>query len=153
MPKTKHGKRHQARSLALQVLYGLSFSTVKSEEDLRKAYLDYPENSKEGDAIKEVKEPEGFSWELIQGVYTHLDAIDEQIKRFTLNWRFDRIGHIELTLLRLAVFELMFCRETPARVVINEALELGSDFAADNCKKFINGILDAIVKELEKNSS
>ena len=61
----------------------------------------------------------------------------------------DRMGRVELTLLRLAVYEIMFRNDVPAKVAINEALELSRQFGEGNAKSFINGILDAVAKALE----
>lgn len=149
MPKLKTSKRHQARALAFQVLYGLSFAEVCDLEQLKKAFLDYPKDSES----LEQEVPQGFAWELVSGVYQNLATLDDQIKRFIQNWSFERIGHIELTLLRLAMFELLFMKDTPAKVVINEALELSHDFGDLRSNKFINGILDAAVKELPVSQS
>ncbi|MBR4742076.1 MAG: transcription antitermination factor NusB, partial [Desulfovibrio sp.] len=102
------------------------------------------------DSPSECSEPTGFAWELVRGVFTFREKIDATISKYSQNWRLERIGHIELTLLRLAVFELLFHKETPPKVVINEALELSTSFGTLQSKKFINGILDAAIKDLPK---
>lgn len=154
MPRARNSKRHQARMLAFQVLYGLSFSQVQSQDELRQAFMSYPsrEDEKTGD-LEAHEACAGFAWELVFGVWSMRDPIDALISRFSQNWRIDRIGHIEITVLRLALFELFFRNDTPPKVVINEALELSSHFAEAQARKFINGILDAAVREHTKKQA
>ena len=141
--------------VAFQVLYGLSFATVTTREELERAFLSYPtKETAEGKAEEcGTEQPQGFAWELVSGVWEQQAALDESISRYSQNWKLERIGHIELTLLRLAFFELFFRSDTPPRVVINEVLELSTHFAEISAKKFINGLLDAAVKDKDKNQN
>ena len=145
---TKKNSRHHARCHALQVLYGLSFAEAGTRDELQKSYLDSPNNSAESASPE--TQAEGFAWELVEGVWTFREKIDALIERYSKNWRLNRIGHIELTLLRLAIFELFFRHDTPPKVIINEALELSTQFGELQAKKFINGILDSASKDVEK---
>jgi N utilization substance protein B len=104
-----------------------------------------PEASKFGEAAQ----PEGFAWELVLGVWSKRQELDKLIERFSQNWRLDRMGRVELALLRLAVYELIFRDDVPAKVVINEALELSRSFGDENSRGFVNGILDAASKAVE----
>ena len=88
----------------------------------------------------------------MEGVWTHAAELDRHIARFSRNWRVDRMGRVELTLLRLAMYELLYRQDVPAKVAINEALELTRQFGEDNATSFVNGILDAAAKALEKGS-
>ena len=140
--------------LAFQVLYGLSFAQVQNQDELRQAFMSYP--SREDEKSEDLESRgicSGFAWELVFGVWSMRDPIDALISRFSQNWRLDRIGHIEITVLRLALFELFFRNDTPPKVVINEALELSSHFAEAQARKFINGILDAAVREHTKKAA
>ena len=85
----------------------------------------------------------------MQGVWSNSAALDDAITRFSHNWRVDRMGRVELTLLRLAVYELLFRNDVPPKVSINEALELSRQFGEGNAKNFINGILDAVAQALD----
>ena len=147
MRKSKNTTRHLAREQAFQILYGLSFSPVGTRDELVKAFLGSPQAAK--DAPVPAAEPSGFSWELVEGVWTFRDSLDETIARYSRNWKVDRIGRIELTLLRLAVFELLFRNDVPPKVVMNEALDLSTQFGDGTANKFINGILDSVAKALE----
>lgn len=96
--------------------------------------------------------PGGFAWELVEGVWKHAADLDRIIARFSQNWRVDRLGKIELTLLRLALFEMLHRPDVPPKVALNEALELATRFGDDKARRFINGILDAAVKALDTGS-
>ena len=149
--KPRKKGRHQAREKAFQVMYGLSFTTTPQTveaESLRQAFVDHPDNE---DGAQ--PGPEDYAWQLVEGVWREQRTIDDTISRFAKNWRVDRMGRVELTLLRMAVFELLVNDSSvPPRVAINEALELGSQFGAEDAKKFMNGILDAVAKAIKNNT-
>jgi N utilization substance protein B len=84
----------------------------------------------------------------VEGTWAHLQDLDNLIARFSRNWRMDRMGRIELTLLRLAMFELICCPDVPSKVVLNEAIELMGKFGDVKSKHFVNGILDAAAREV-----
>ncbi len=139
----KSKSRHLERAKAFQVLYALDYANIKDASELRNFYLTIPDE-------KEASEEEySFAWKLVHGTWSKVGEVDELINKYSLNWRKDRIGRVELTLLRLAMFELVFYPDTPARVATNEALELTARFGDLKSKGFINGILDAAIKDLD----
>lgn len=151
MSKPKPHARSAARSRAFQVLYSFEFSPSTSLGALRTAYLAMPDPN-DGDPEMESPVPvlAGFAWELIEGVWTHAGDLDALIGRFSQNWRVDRLGRIELTLLRLALFEMIYRPDVPPKVAINEALDLLSRFGDNKARRFVNGILDAAIKALDR---
>jgi N utilization substance protein B len=136
------GSRRSARELAFQCLYGLAFTPVLSEGELRERLRRLP-SAADGAA----GDRGGFAWELVFGVWSEIRELDGIIARFARNWRPDRMGKVELTLLRLAVYELRYRQDIPAGTAINEALELSRRFGDDGARSFINGILDAVARE------
>jgi N utilization substance protein B len=88
-----------------------------------------------------------FAKELVCGTLAARDAIDEQIALHESNWRIDRMAAVDRNLLRLAVHELMHT-DTPAQIVINEAVELARDFGGDRSPAFVNGVLDAVARDV-----
>ncbi|MBQ7456370.1 MAG: transcription antitermination factor NusB [Desulfovibrio sp.] len=138
-------KRHQARVAAFQVLYSLSFTQAPTEDDVKNSYLAIPTN--EDNPQEETKETSGFAWELVHGVWSQCQAIDARIQERLTNWRIERLGTIERTLLRLAFFELFFLHQTPPKVIMAETLDLCKEFAEPSAKKFIHGILEAAMKQ------
>ena len=149
MAKAKSATRRGERELAFQVLYGLSFTPASDVDDLRRIFRISPDYLARWQGQEPPVHPSGFAWELVEGVWSKSDELDASISNFSRNWRVDRMGRVELTLLRLAVYEIMFRADVPPKVAINEALELSRQFGEDNAKSFINGILDAVAKALE----
>ncbi len=139
----KKNSRRSERSLAFQVLYSISFNEVQGIEDLRRAFCQSPDNDKNAEGAS------GFAWELVSGVWTNSKDLDEVIAEFSHNWRVDRMGRIELTVLRIGLFEMLYCSDIPTKVAINEALELSKQFGEQSARSFVNGILDATAKALE----
>jgi len=90
-----------------------------------------------------------FALGLFEGVIQNLDKVDEAIKTHLKEWDFERLGSIERATLRLGAYEIMFTDLDPA-VIINEAVEISKSFAAEQSPKFINGVLDAIAKDMKK---
>lgn len=154
MSKKLH-QRSAARIRAFQTLYSLHFSPVSTLGELRRVFLATPDPDFDPGSAPDVSNaadasqaPGGFAWELVEGVWSRNEELDGIVGRFSQNWRVNRLGKIELTVLRLAVFELLHRADIPPRVAINEALELAARFGDAKAKGFINGILDAAAKEL-----
>jgi N utilization substance protein B len=92
------------------------------------------------------RETEDWAKRLFKAAIEHGEEIDQAIRSFAVNWDFARIGHVEKNILRLAIAELRFFLDTPAKVVINEALELARAYVSEESRAFINGILDRVYK-------
>ena len=86
----------------------------------------------------------------VLGTVEHVEQIDEMIRRHAEHWRLDRMATVDRNLLRLAIYEFLYDRDTPKTVVINEAIEIARRFSAQESPQFINGVLDSIKKELER---
>ena len=89
--------------------------------------------------------------EKFEGVIEHLEEIDSKIEEKAKGWTVNRIAKAELTILRLAVFELLYVDDVPNRVAINEAVELAKAYGGDKGPGFINGVLASIVRELPED--
>ena len=130
-------KRRKSREFALQVLFQLNIT----KQDPIKAFA----QSKEHFLKKE--ESDEFAEQIVLGVQEHLQEIDRLIEKYSENWRLDRISLIDRNILRMAIFELLYCEEIPPKVTLNEAIDLGKRFGTDDSGSFINGILDRIQNE------
>ena len=135
--------RHNERELAFQVLYSVAFTPVKDNKELHNVFLRSPK-------LSQNQESQGFSWQLVEGVWSNTEELDKIISQFAHNWKISRIGRIELVILRIATYEMLYLREIPYKVTINEALELCNKFGDQASKSFLNGILDSTSKALEK---
>jgi len=93
-----------------------------------------------------------FSEELVLGVCGHLRELDSLIGKASKNWRLERIAKVDRSILRLAVYELLYRDDIPPKVSINEAVDLGKKFGTEESGAFINGILDKIYSTLKFDS-
>lgn len=146
MQTTKSVPRRLSRIKAFQFLYGLEFAEIQDIQRLENNYKNFP--TQEGD---EENICEGFTWELILGVWQNSKELDFIIQQYSKKWRLDRVGKVELCLLRLALFEMKFRDDIPDKVAINEALELNKIFGEERSRAFINGILDNYSKSKNEN--
>jgi N utilization substance protein B len=107
-----------------------------------------PSRFKEHFLPKEGEDP--FREAIVQGVLDHCREIDRLIERYSENWSLERIASIDRTILRIAIFELLYREDIPPKVTLNEAVDLGKRFGSENSGGFINGILDRILSEVVK---
>lgn len=142
--KRERAYRHQSRQVALQALYA-----VDVVDRLRSSASPTEEETFEGVAAN-FDLPEGaraFAKQLVAGVSAHRDALDVRISEHAKNWRLSRMAAVDRNVLRLAVYELEHC-DTPASVILDEAVELARRFGDDPSPAFVNGVLDAVARSL-----
>jgi N utilization substance protein B len=135
--------RRKAREIALQVLYGLNFENI----DVQKALDLFWSNFVAPKAAKE------FAAFLVQGTCEHKEELDKLIASCSDNWSLGRMSKVDINILRLAVFEFLYCDDIPPKVSLNEAVDLGKTFGSENSGSFINGILDALNLKLNKKNA
>jgi N utilization substance protein B len=128
-------RRSRAREVALQLLYELDRNPA-TPENRDRGFVD---NRLRGPGLRK------FAMDLIAGVRTNREMIDRIIQEAAQNWTIGRMTPIDRSILRLATFEIMFCKDTPAKVAIDEAIELAKRFGTAESSRFVNGILDRIV--------
>jgi len=130
-------RRSRGREVALQVLYQLEQNSGVMTADVRR-FIDR--------RLLGEKPLVEFTLGLIQGVREHQPAIDEAIKQVAENWRLDRMAAIDRNILRVGAFEILHRSEVPAKVAINEALELAKRYSTAQSSRFVNGILDKVLQ-------
>jgi transcription antitermination protein NusB len=136
------GSRRKARECALQMLFAADVSQTRADELVRSYWAEL------GDA--DVEEPaREFATRLATGTLARLTELDERIKSRAEHWRISRMAVVDRNILRLAVYEFMH-EPTPRTVAINEALEIARRFSTYEATQFINGILDAIKRDLDE---
>ncbi|MEY9976197.1 transcription antitermination factor NusB [Lysinibacillus sp. RC79] len=125
-------KRHEAREKALQVLFQLDNTDLTVEE-----------------AMGHIKgQPTNAFYEkIVTGTVEHLEEIDATLEQHLEKWSLARLPKIERTVLRLALYEILYMPETPKRVVLNEAIELCKTFGDDGSSKFVNGVLSKFTEQ------
>ena len=141
--------RRAARAAAFQILYGLRFAEIADAFALALAFANSPDqhDALPPEAGGEAPYPHGFAWDLVHGVWQHHAELDAAIAAHSRNWKLERIGQVELTLLRMAAFELKYLPDVPVGAILNEALELNREFGDVASQGFVNGVLDALSAE------
>lgn len=142
--------RNTAREIAVHLAYELSFTDKTAEELLDSRlnresfaelagedalYADAP-NAKQSEYIRT----------LVRGVADHAPELDEFIAKYARGWSFERIPLVASAIMRVAMYEILYCRDIPNSVAINEALEIAKKYETDETVKFINGILGSFVR-------
>ncbi len=137
------GSRRKARILAFQAIYSWEFHKPELQELLQFDWL-------EGDRKDKLDAQTWlFSRLLVQGAVENVESIDNTIKGKLEHWDFSRLSKVDLAILRLSTYELLFQTDVPATVAIDEAIDLAKEFGGDDSYRFINGMLDSIRKDGE----
>lgn len=124
--------------MALQALYTERISGQGWEEALAETVV----RRKSSDEAVE------YARRLATEVASHCGELDRMIEERLENWRFDRVSVVDLTILRIALAELLYCPETPTNVIINEAIEIAHRYSSNDAGRFVNGILDRLAREV-----
>lgn len=130
------GNRRKGRELALQALYQIEITG-----DASMAAVDLFLNHFEGNP-----EAKQFARRLVSGVISQRMEIDGIIQRCTEHWKLMRLAKVDLVILRMATYELVFCPDIPLNVSLDEAIEIGKRFSTDDSANFINGVLDQVAQ-------
>ncbi|WP_405326970.1 transcription antitermination factor NusB [Ruminobacter sp.] len=135
------GQRHRARHFAMQALYQWEI-TKELASVIEEQFLE--------DQPVDDKTDKEYLHQLIVGTITHIDEIDKAYKPYLNSRSIEDLDMVDKSILRLATYELLFqSADVPYRVIINEAILLAKDFAAQDSHKFVNGVLDKVVKNMQ----
>lgn len=133
------GARREGRELALQALYALDLNPLETRESLRLLR----ENVRVAAAVR------AFAEELVTGVMEHREELDARIGGQSTNWSIARMTRVDLNILRIAVYELLFRNDIPKNVTMDEAIEVAKKFGSEESPAFINGLLDEIATTVQ----
>jgi len=136
------GARRKGRILAFQALYAHEMAGAHASELAAFAWLDAQNKEK----INE--ESRSFARLIIQGTLEKLAEIDQNIKKQLEHWDFERLNKVDLAILRISVYCLLFQTDIPASVTIDEAIDIAKEFGTDDSYRFINGVLDGIRRQI-----
>lgn len=135
------GRRRRGREYALQMLFQMDLSGDAPEAVFGEFWTGQP------DAADEVR---GFAEELARGTWAARQDLDVAITSCADNWRLERMAAVDRNVLRLAAFELLHRPDTPAAVVIDEAIEVVRKYGSEQSARFVNGILDGLKRRVER---
>ena len=134
--------RKKARDNAFKCIYQLEFMDDKNVEKLLEYCYDENQNT---DNEKE------YIQKVVNGVVEYLSIIDDNILKNLKNWTINRIAKIDLAILRLAIYEILYLEDIPAKVSVNEAVELAKEYGGTDSKSFVNGLLAKIIEGKVEN--
>ena len=130
-------RRSRGREVALQVLYQVEQNAGISSDEIHRFIVR---------RLLEDRKLCEFTESLTAGVKEHQAELDVMISQVAENWRLDRMAAIDRNILRLGAYEMLYCPEVPAKVAINEALELAKRYSTAQSSRFVNGILDRVLQ-------
>ncbi|MDR2716475.1 MAG: transcription antitermination factor NusB [Treponema sp.] len=134
--------RRKSRILAFQALYCWESTHIPIEELMAFSWLGAEKQAALDEAMA------AFSRLLITGTIENIKAIDAMIKKHLQNWDFSRLNRVDLAILRMSVYTLMYQGEIAPSIVIDEAIGISREFGTDDSFRFVNGVLDSIKKTL-----
>lgn len=128
--------RRASREIAMKLLYQLEIQRDDREQQLKTVFEENTLNEKDQDYIKEV----------VEGVKANIESIDKLIEQHSKGWKINRISKVDLSVLRLSIYEICFRDDIPFSVSVNEAVELAKKYSGEDAGSFVNGILSKISK-------
>lgn len=136
--------RRKGRILAFQALYSWDLGNVDISNVLDFAWVEKETLERMGE------ESLSFTKLLVSGTIEHIEEIDSLIKSHLTNWDFDRLNKVDLAILRISVYPLLFQKDIHSSIIIDEAIDISKEFGSDDSFKFINAVLDSIRKSQSK---
>lgn len=137
--------RHLGRIIALQTMYEIELRQGSDDKSVSlKNVL-----QRNIDRYSAKLDDKAFLNELAEGVYEKIAELDSKIQPIAPDWPLNQIARIDLCILRISFYELLFMKDTPPKVVINEAVELAKSYGGENSSKFINGVLGTLLKNID----
>jgi N utilization substance protein B len=137
------GSRRKSRERALQVLFQLDYQNADVETVLREFWSAHTTGEKVRD----------FTETLVRGAFAHREEIDRMISSTVENWSIERLAAVDRAILRFSTYELMHMPDVPAKVTINEAVEIAKTYGTEESGRFINGVLDKIREKIGKSTA
>ncbi|MBL8730466.1 MAG: transcription antitermination factor NusB [Planctomycetes bacterium] len=132
-------RRTRAREVALQILFQFDLRGADYAAQVGRTTAQLC-----GDECKDEADVQEFATRLVDGTLAHRAEIDSKLQAVTRNWDLRRMANVDRNVLRMAIYELMHCRDVPPKVAINEAIDLAKKYSTANSGGFVNGILDRI---------
>lgn len=134
--------RRKGRILAFQALYSYDMGNVNEENVIEFSWVDQAVLDRMGEA------GQLFARLIVIGTIDNLQEVDQNIKDHLANWSFDRLNKVDLAILRMSTYSLLFQKDIHPSIVIDEAVDIAKEYGSDDAYKFINAVLDSIRKDL-----
>ncbi len=140
MEKKKINGRRATREWIIQFLFHLDFNAEPVDIALKDFWAEKEPNERE----------KTYAEEIIKGVVQHKDELDDRLSQYAKRWDSERMGAVDRTVMRVALFEMLYREDVPPVVSINEAVHFAKDFSSFQSGRFVNGVLDRIRKEIDR---
>lgn len=132
--------RRQARETALQVMFAVDVGDIEIDQAFTYVVEEFKTSAK----------AQKFARELVEGALKHKQELDTQIAQLAKGWDFKRLAAVDRNIMRLALYEILYCKEIPPVVSVNEAVEMAKIFGGEKSNRFVNGILGNVLENIEK---
>lgn len=141
-------KRRLAREIAVQSLYQMEMNEVSAAEAVNMLINEAAEENETDVVIRDADTMRTYVTDIVQGTWNQKEAIDGLLVDYLKGWQISRLSRVDRQILRLAAFEMVFREDVPAKVAVNEAIELSKHFGTDESGKFVNGVLGRMIQEV-----
>ncbi|KWX70799.1 transcription antitermination factor NusB [Paenibacillus jilunlii] len=142
-------KRRLAREIIVQSLYQMEMNDVESADAVEMLIAEAAEENESEHVITDEAELKAYVVEHVNGVWEHKMAIDDMLEHYLKGWQMSRLSRVDRQILRLATFEMVFANDVPAKVAVNEAIDLAKHFGTEDSGKFVNGVLGKMIQEID----
>ncbi|GGJ10291.1 N utilization substance protein B [Paenibacillus hunanensis] len=143
-------KRRLAREITVQSLYQMEMNEVKAEEAVEMLLEEAAADNESEVEVRNEAQLKTYVLDVVAGVSSNREAIDGLLVDYLQNWQVSRLSRVDRQILRLAVYEMIFTEDVPAKVAVNEAIELSKHFGTEESGKFVNGVLGKMIQDLDK---
>ncbi|WP_410514699.1 transcription antitermination factor NusB [Paenibacillus sp. BR2-3] len=142
-------KRRIAREIIVQSLYQMEMNDVDSAEAVEILLEEASDQNEAELVITDEIQLKHYVVEHVNGIWEHKVAIDDILEHYLKGWQMSRLSRVDRQILRLATFEMIFANDVPAKVAVNEAIDLAKHFGTEDSGKFVNGVLGKMIQELD----
>ena len=142
-------KRRIAREIIVQSLYQMEMNDVESAEAVEILLQEASDENESEVVITDEIQLKHYVVEHVNGIWEHKVAIDDILEHYLKGWQMSRLSRVDRQILRLATFEMIFANDVPAKVAVNEAIDLAKHFGTEDSGKFVNGVLCKMIQELD----
>ncbi|MBY9081501.1 transcription antitermination factor NusB [Paenibacillus sp. HN-1] len=143
-------KRRVAREIVVQSLYQMEMNEVESSEAVSMLLEEAAEENETDRTIGDEALMRDYVLSHVNGIWEAKPAIDDMLEHYLKGWQMSRLSRVDRQILRLAAYEMIYLNDVPAKVAVNEAIELAKHFGTEDSGKFVNGVLGKMIQDLEK---
>ncbi|AIQ59766.1 transcription antitermination factor NusB [Paenibacillus borealis] len=142
-------KRRLAREIIVQSLYQMEMNDVEVTEAVEMLIEEAADENETERVITDEIELKAYVVAHVNGVWEHKMAIDDMLEHYLKGWQMSRLSRVDRQILRLATFEMIFASDVPAKVAVNEAIDLAKHFGTEDSGKFVNGVLGKMIQDVD----